>query len=174
MNINKWLRDRGFRLSSKGRRYGIRPRLVLDNVEIISADKHGIDVWVNNPDGQFGGPARQLSVSFDKFPQEVALALVEVLINTRSVKHYHKGDEPSLVRVPAAFFNDHESRDCEPYCEPVKRSSRFVWLKLDDPGLEELLDDARHYADPTWTLDPGYFGLKRSAVATVKAIEAAQ
>lgn len=82
--------------------------------------------------------------------------------------------QPSLVRVPAAFFRDHESRDCEPYCEPVKRDGRYVWLKLDDPGLEELLDDAKHYADPTWTLDQGYFGLKRSAVATVKAIEAAK
>jgi hypothetical protein len=82
--------------------------------------------------------------------------------------------QPSLVRVPAAFFDDHESRDCEPYCEPVKRAGRYVWLRLDDPGLEELLDDARHYADPTWTLDSCYFGLKRSAVATVNAIEAAQ
>jgi hypothetical protein len=80
----------------------------------------------------------------------------------------------STVRVPAAFLDDHESRDCEPYCDPVKRSGRYVWLRLDDPGLEELLDDARHYADPTWALDPCYFGLKRSAVATVKAIEAAQ
>jgi hypothetical protein len=171
VNINKWLKDRGFKLSTKGRRYGIRPRLVLDNVEIISADKHGIHVWVNNPDGQFGGPDRQLSVSFEKFPQDVALALVEVLINTRNVKHCHKDE---TVRVPAAFFDDHESRDCEPYCEPVKRAGRYVWLRLDDPGLEELLSDARHYADPTWTLDSCYFGLKRSAVATVKAIEAAQ
>jgi hypothetical protein len=81
--------------------------------------------------------------------------------------------QPSLVRVPAAFFEDHESRDCEPYCEPVKKAGRHVWLRLDDPGLEELLSDARHYADPTWTLDSCYFGLKRSAVATVKAIEAA-
>jgi hypothetical protein len=48
VNINKWLKDRGFKLSAKGRRYGIRPRLVLDNVEIHHADKHGIDVWVNN------------------------------------------------------------------------------------------------------------------------------
>jgi len=81
--------------------------------------------------------------------------------------------EQSTVRVPAAFFEDHESRDCEPYCEPVKKSGCYVWLRLDDPGLEELLSDARHYADPAWTLDPCYFGLKRSAVATVKAIEAA-
>jgi hypothetical protein len=82
------------------------------------------------------------------------------------------GDQ--LVRVPAAFFRDHDERDCEPYCEPVKKSSRYVWLRLDDPGLDELLDDARHYADPTWVMESGYFGLKRSAVATVKAIETAR
>lgn len=171
MNINKWLKDRGFKLRTKGRRFGLRPRLVLDNVEIISADQHGIEVWVHNPDGLFGGPARTLDLSFKEFPQDVALALVEVLISTRKVRHC---DEGEAVRVPAAFFDDHESRDCEPYCEPVKRSGRYVWLRLDDPGLEELLSDARHYADPTWTLDSCYFGLKRSAVATVKAIEAAQ
>ena len=172
MNITKWLKDRGFKLSAKGRRYGIRPRLVLDNVEIIRADQHGIHVWVNNPDG----PARQLSVSFEKFPQDVALALVEVLINTREVKHYHKGEEPKPIRVPAKFFDDHEERECEPFCEPVKRSSRFVWLLPSDPGLDELLSDARHYGDddggPDAIGDGG--GLVRSAKATVKAIEAAQ
>jgi hypothetical protein len=175
VNITKWLKDRGFKLSAKGRRYGIRPRLVLDNVEILSADKHGIDIWVNNPDGQFGGPARRLNVSFEKFPQEVALALVEVLINTRKVKHYHEEEEPKTIRVPATFFNDHEERECEPFCEPVKRSSRFVWLLSNDPGLDELLSDAKHYSDewgPDAIEDGG--GLKRSAAATVKAIEAAQ
>ena len=175
MNITKWLKDRGFKLSAKGRRYGIRPRLVLDNVEIISADKHGIHVWVNNPDGQFGGPDRQLSVSFDKFPQEVALALVEVLINTRKVKHYHKREEPVSIRVPAKFFNDHEERECEPFCEPVQRSSRFVWILSSDPGLDELLSDAKHYGDddggPDAIGDGG--GLVKSAKATVKAIKAA-
>ena len=174
MNINKWLKDRGFKLSAKGHRYGIRPRLVLDNVEIISADKHGIDVWVNNPDGQFGGPARRLDVSFEDFPQDVALALVEVLINTRNVKHCHKEEEQKPIRVPAKFFNDHEERECEPFCEPVKRSSRFVWLLPSDPGLDELLSDAKYYSDK-WGPDAIEDGgsLKRSAAATVKAIKAA-
>jgi hypothetical protein len=76
-----------------------------------------------------------------------------------------------LICIPAAFFRDHEDRDCEPYCEPVRTTARKVWLRPDDPGLAELLDDARHYADPSWTLEPCYYGLKRSAVATVKAIE---
>jgi hypothetical protein len=82
--------------------------------------------------------------------------------------------EPTLIKVPAAFFRDHESRDCEPYCDPVRRSKAYVWLRPDDEGLDELLDDARHYADPTWVMEPHLFGLKRSAVATVKAIEEAR
>lgn len=79
----------------------------------------------------------------------------------------------TTIRVPAKFFDDHEDRDCEPYCTVVKRTSRFVWLRPDDEGLDELLDDAKHYAEP------GQFGewgrentsLVRSAAATVAAIQ---
>jgi hypothetical protein len=81
--------------------------------------------------------------------------------------------ETKLIRVPAKFFGDHEDRDCEPYCDPVKRSSRFVWLRPDDEGLDELLDDAKHYAFPDMFGDE-YGGLVRSAKATVKAIESAR
>jgi len=81
----------------------------------------------------------------------------------------------ATIRVPAKFFGDHEERDCEPYCDPVKRSDRFVWLRPDDPGLAELLDDARHYGDddggPDAVGDGG--GLVQSARATVKAIQQA-
>jgi hypothetical protein len=80
----------------------------------------------------------------------------------------------TLIRVPAAFYRDHDERECEPFCSPVKRTSRYVWLRPDDEGLDELLSDARHYADPQWTMESCYYGLKRSAVATVQAIEAAR
>jgi phenylpropionate dioxygenase-like ring-hydroxylating dioxygenase large terminal subunit len=82
----------------------------------------------------------------------------------------------ATVRVPAKFFGDHEERDCEPYCTPVKRSSRFVWLRPNDPGLDELLDDARHYAEPDQFGEWGREnkGYVRSAAATVKAIETAR
>ena len=80
------------------------------------------------------------------------------------------------MRVPAKFYHDHDERGCEPFCEPVRQSSRFVWLRLDDQGLDELLDDARHYSDPDqfgeWGSENG--GICRSAAATVKAIEAAR
>lgn len=80
----------------------------------------------------------------------------------------------SLIRVPARFYQDHDERGCEPFCEPVKQSSRYVWLRRDDPGLAELLDDARHYADEFGPDElGGDGGLKRSAAATVRAIEAA-
>lgn len=61
---------------------------------------------------------------------------------------YRPERKVSSVRVPATFYHDHDERGCEPFCEPVKTTKRFVWLRLDDPGLDELLDDARHYADP--------------------------
>jgi hypothetical protein len=80
----------------------------------------------------------------------------------------------SLIRVPAKFYDDHDERGCEPFCDPVKRSSRFVWLSPSDPGLAELLDDARHYADEFGPDELGGDGsLKRSATATVRAIETA-
>jgi len=83
---------------------------------------------------------------------------------------------PTLIRVPAKFFNDHEERGCEPYCTPVKQTSRFVWLRPDDEGLDELLDDARHYAEPDQFGDWGRenSGIVRSAAATVLAIQAAR
>lgn len=86
-----------------------------------------------------------------------------------------KQPQAETIRVPAKFFDDHEERECEPFCSPVKRSSRYVWLRPDDEGLGELLDDARHYSDD----DGGPFGyegcaaMRRSAAATVEAIERA-
>ena len=81
-----------------------------------------------------------------------------------------------MIRVPAKFYDDHDDRACEPECTPVRRTSRFVWLAPDDPGLDELLDDAKHYADPDqfgeWGRENS--GIVRSAAATVKAIERAR
>lgn len=83
-----------------------------------------------------------------------------------------KATKPATVRVPARFYDDHDERSCEPECTPVKSTKSHVWISLDDPGLPELLDDARHYACPG-QFDYEYRGLVRSAEATVKAIEAA-
>ena len=76
-----------------------------------------------------------------------------------------------MIRVPAKFYDDHDERACEPECTPVRRTSRFVWLAHDDPGLDELLDDAKHYADPAcFDSDDLPSGLRRSAASTVKSI----
>lgn len=81
----------------------------------------------------------------------------------------------ATVRIPARFFGDHEGRCCEPFCSPVRRTERFVWLKLSDEGIDELLDDAKHYATHgllgEWARENR--GLIKSAKATVKAIKAA-
>jgi hypothetical protein len=90
---------------------------------------------------------------------------------SRSPKKLACPADAPLVRVPMAFFSDHEERECEPFCTPVKTSRRSVWLRVDDPGLAELLDDARHYADPEAT--GGERRLRGSARKTVAAIEAA-
>ena len=100
----------------------------------------------------------------------------EFRANTRKRPAASKPAEAEkLIRVPAKFFDDHEERECEPFCDPVRRTDRFVWLAPHDAGLDELLSDARHYSDE-WgpdAIDDGG-GLKRSAAATVKAIEAAR
>jgi hypothetical protein len=83
--------------------------------------------------------------------------------------------ETATIRVPAKFYDDHDERGCEPFCEPVKRSSRYVWLRPDDPGLAELLDDAKHYSNfdhwGEWGSENR--GICKSAAATVRAIESA-
>lgn len=62
--------------------------------------------------------------------------------NTTTTTH----DEDRLVRLPWAFFQDHQDRDL-PTPEPVRWNKKSVWVSLDDPNLDELLDDARYYAD---------------------------
>ena len=95
---------------------------------------------------------------------------------SKKAKNAESKNAKTLIRVPAKFFDDHEERECEPFCSPAKRSERFVWLCRGDAGLDELLDDAKHYADD----NGGPFGyegcsaLRRSAAATVKAIEQAR
>ena len=106
--------------------------------------------------------------------------LVKVASHGMGWLHLVRKQPPAetTIRVPAKFFDDHEERDCEPYCTPVKRTSRFVWLRPDDEGLDELLDDAKHYAEPgqfgEWGRENYGRGIVRSAAATVEAIEAAR
>ena len=54
------------------------------------------------------------------------------------------------MRLPRLFFDDHCDRLAGevPLPEPVQESGRFVWVNRDDPGMEDLISDAKHYADP--------------------------
>jgi hypothetical protein len=56
-------------------------------------------------------------------------------------------NEDRLVRLPWGFFQDHQDRDL-PTPEPVRWNKKSVWVSLDDPNLDELLDDAEYYAAP--------------------------
>ena len=55
-------------------------------------------------------------------------------------------DEDRLVRLPWAFFQDHQDRDL-PTPEPVRWNKKSVWVSLDDPNLDDLLEDAEYYGN---------------------------
>jgi hypothetical protein len=55
-----------------------------------------------------------------------------------------------LVRIPQKFFVDHSERDL-PTPTVVKETKSHFFIKRDDPAWAELVDDARHYADPRAT-----------------------
>jgi hypothetical protein len=77
--------------------------------------------------------------------------------------------------LPARFWGDHSERDL-PAGQVLKiaKDSRRVKIECDVPTLAEILDDARHYASPDGpdVEDPWSLGLKLSAQATVRHVEA--
>ena len=78
----------------------------------------------------------------------------------------------TTIKVPACFFDDHDSREL-PTPREINRTSRTVTVAANDLNLAELLNDAEYYADrdgPT-AGDPDYAGLRSSAKATVRAIK---
>src|SRR5690606_29948562 len=83
--------------------------------------------------------------------------------------------EPTYrVRVPKAFYDDHVARDL-PAGKQLRTLAREYEVELTKAEYDELLGDARHYADPDAGFDErGMLGLKSSARATVKRLEAAQ
>jgi hypothetical protein len=77
-----WLLEQGFKRTSKGKQFGIRPRWVLDNVE-AEIDRDGIRLRVEHPDGLYGGPSRKIELTFGRWPRDVAFALAAVVVATR-------------------------------------------------------------------------------------------
>ena len=53
-----------------------------------------------------------------------------------------------IVRLPRLFIDDHIERGCDTP-EIIKQSTRFYWMRTDDPNMPELLNDAAHYASET-------------------------
>lgn len=78
------------------------------------------------------------------------------------------------INIPKAFLIDHSERDL-PTPSVIKETKKHYRIRLDDPATAELLDDARHYASEAISAADfqHLLGIKSSARATVKAIEAA-
>ena len=78
----------------------------------------------------------------------------------------------SMIKVPAYFFDDHDTGRELPTPRVISRTSRTVTISANDTNLAELLSDAEHYAhdDGACAGQSEYAGLKRSAEATVRAI----
>lgn len=78
-----------------------------------------------------------------------------------------------LFRIPKLFLNDHAERDLP---SPVicRSTKAHYFVALDDLALDELLDDAVYYATEDVAVGPMYLGLRRSAAATVEAINTAR
>mgnify|MGYP000591868186 CR=1 FL=1 len=77
-----------------------------------------------------------------------------------------------LVTVPRRFFDDHAERDLDTP-QIIEATKKGYTVRLDDPALPELLDDAEYYADMTGRMERHVFGICMSAKATAKAIRAA-
>lgn len=74
-------------------------------------------------------------------------------------------------KLPVRFFTDHAERDL-PTPQILRYTATHVWVRADDPALQELKSDAEHYAHragPT-AGQPEYAGLRTSARATVRAL----
>lgn len=76
------------------------------------------------------------------------------------------------ISLPRYFYWDHHERDL-PTPKMLIGNRAHIIVAADDPALQDLLDDAKHYASPNGPdqLPPG---LKSSARATVRAIEKAR
>ena len=77
-----------------------------------------------------------------------------------------------LLTIPRRFFDDHAERDLETP-QIIKATKAGYTIRLDDPALPELLDDAEYYAGSAGDMDRHVFGICMSAKATAKAIRAA-
>ena len=71
----------------------------------------------------------------------------------------------SAVRLPAKFYFDHRDRDL-PSGRVVRSSGRSVWVDLDRAAIDDLRDDAAHYAQ-----EPEYGDLVSAARSMIRALD---
>ena len=80
------------------------------------------------------------------------------------------------IDVPTTFFDDHRSRELNREVVVVKELQRTTRVQLTPEQYDELLSDARHYAepDPSWTIrhEAYLLGISRSAQAAMKRLTA--
>lgn len=81
--------------------------------------------------------------------------------------------EVVIVDVPVRFYDDHVSRALRAGMV-LKRLSKKTRVALDAESYDELLSDARHYADPSMGYAAEDSGLFNSARATVRNLEAVE
>ena len=78
------------------------------------------------------------------------------------------------VMVPGKFWQDHVLRECEPRATALYRLGQRVMVEGTRDELENLLNDARYYGDPSMYgpggFDSCYRGLLSSAIRTVHAV----
>ena len=77
-----------------------------------------------------------------------------------------------MIRIPKKFYDDHCGRDLE--APEIVKETKAHYFVAEDQHLDELLDDARFYEDPTWfacEFGDWLWGICLSARATARAIE---
>lgn len=79
-----------------------------------------------------------------------------------------------IYALPPLFYDDHRARDFPEDQAALSRierqTKRQVFVALDDVGYDELMADARYYAEEMGAAGFDGVGLISSARATVKAL----
>lgn len=81
---------------------------------------------------------------------------------------YHR-----LLNLDSTFYDDHVSRDLAVGHEVEENRGRVVQVRMPLEAEQELLDDARHYADPSMVAAMGNTGFARSLQRSAEKVIAA-
>jgi hypothetical protein len=78
------------------------------------------------------------------------------------------------IKLPALFIDDHSERGCDTP-EIIKTSGKCYVMRVDDPAMPELLNDAAYYGDESMSgrggFDPCYASIINSARRLIAAYE---